>query len=37
MIERHYASFILDATEEIARRAVVEFTSAAPVQLRAVQ
>jgi hypothetical protein len=33
MIERHYAAFILDAADELARRAIVPLTSEPPAAL----
>ena len=34
MIEKHYAAFIVDATEELARRAVTPLVQTEPVALR---
>ncbi|WP_026606045.1 tyrosine-type recombinase/integrase [Methylocapsa acidiphila] len=37
MIEKHYAAFIVDATEELARRAIMTLAPAALVQLQVVE
>jgi integrase len=37
MIEKHYAAFIVDATEELARRAVMALAPAAPIPLQIVE
>ena len=36
MVEQHYAAFILDVTEDLARRGAISFVSEVPAQLRAV-
>lgn len=36
MIERHYSAYVLDATEELARRALVPLAPVAPKNIRAV-
>jgi hypothetical protein len=36
MVERHYSAFIVDATEDLLRRAVVPMSSAAATPLRTV-
>jgi hypothetical protein len=36
MIERHYGAFIVDATEDLLRRAVLPLAPAAPTPLRVV-
>lgn len=36
MIEQHYAAFIVDVTEDLARRAAISFVAGGPIPLRAV-
>jgi integrase len=37
MIERHYGAFVVDATEDLLRRALVPMTTAKPARLKAVR